>query len=128
MNRVALIGRLTKDPETRYTQEGTAIARYTLAVDRYMKQEKTADFISCVAFGKNGEFAEKYLAKGTKIAIEGSIKTGSYTNKDNQKVYTTDVWVERHEFVEKKAEGGTSSPKDEYPEGFEAITDDEMPF
>lgn len=105
MNHVTLIGRLTKDPDIRWTQgqERMCIARYTLAVDRGGKAtngEKQADFISCIAFGKSAEFAEKYLRKGTKIAIEGRIQTGSYTNKDRQKVYTTDVVINRHEFCE----------------------------
>ena len=94
MNKVILMGRLTRDPEVRYTQgeQPMAIARYSLAVDRRFARnnqegQQTADFISCVAFGKNGEFAEKYLHKGTKIAVEGRIQTGSYTNKDGVKVY-----------------------------------------
>lgn len=112
MNKVILMGRLTRDPEVRYTQGESqmAIARYTLAVDRRFNRnndENTADFISCVAFGKTGEFAEKYLRKGTKIAVTGRIQTGSYTNKDGVKVYTTDVVVEDHEFVESK--GSSSS-------------------
>lgn len=101
------MGRLTRDPEVRYSQGANgslAIARYVLAVDRKGKQEgqPTADFINCVAFGSNGEFAEKYLRKGMKIAITGRIQTGSYTNKDGVKVYTTDVVVEEHEFCESK--------------------------
>ncbi|MCR5598969.1 MAG: single-stranded DNA-binding protein [Lachnospiraceae bacterium] len=118
MNKVILIGRLTKDPNVTYSQsngESRAIARYTLAVDRgYSRNnangdQPTADFISCVAFGKTGEFVEKYLRKGTKIAVTGRIQTGSYTNKEGQKVYTTDVVVENHEFVESKnANGGGS--------------------
>ncbi len=108
MNKVILMGRLTRDPEVRYSTQGDgqmAIARYTLAVDRRFNRngdENTADFISCVAFGKTGEFAERYLRKGTKIAVTGRIQTGSYTNKDGVKVYTTDVVVEDHEFVESK--------------------------
>lgn len=104
MNRVCLCGRLTKDPDVRYTQgaEPMAIARYTLAVDRRKKDENSADFISCVAFGKSAEFAEKYLHKGIKIAVEGRIRTGSYTNKDGKKIYTTDVVVESTEFAESK--------------------------
>ena len=105
MNKVVLIGRVVKDPEVRYTQgaNSSAIARYTLAVDRRFKKEgeQNADFINCVAFGKSGEFAEKYLKKGTKIAVVGRIQTGSY-EKDGRKVYTTDVVVEEHEFVESK--------------------------
>jgi single-strand DNA-binding protein len=105
MNKVHLTGRLTRDPEVRYSQDNTAIARYALAVDRRFKKEgeAQADFINCVAFGKSGEFAEKYLRKGMKIAITGRIQTGSYTNKDGQKVYTTDIVVEEHEFCESKS-------------------------
>lgn len=111
MNKVILMGRLTRDPNVTYSNNGgdsTAVARYTLAVDRRMckdaaSYQPTADFISCVAFGKSGEFAEKYLKQGTKIAITGRIQTGSYTNKDGQKVYTTDVVVEEQEFAESKA-------------------------
>lgn len=114
MNKVILMGRLTRDPEVRYTQgeNQMAIARYTLAVDRRFNRgndENTADFISCVAFGKSGEFAEKYLRKGIKIAVTGRIQTGSYTNKDGVKVYTTEVVVEDQEFAESKnnnSEGG----------------------
>ena len=107
MNKVILMGRLARDPEVRYSQGANgsmAIARYTLAVDRKFKQEgqPTADFINCIAFGKLGEFAEKYLHKGVKITVVGRIQTGSYTNKDNQKVYTTDVVVEEQEFAESK--------------------------
>ncbi|MGI6003591.1 MAG: single-stranded DNA-binding protein [Lachnospiraceae bacterium] len=107
MNKVILMGRLTRDPMVRYSQgeKPMAVARYTLAVDRRFKREgePTADFISCVAFGKQGEFAEKYLRKGTKIAVSGRIQTGSYTNRDGVKVYTTDVIVEDQEFAESKA-------------------------
>lgn len=102
MNKVILMGRLTKDPEVRYSAEQTAIARYTLAVDRRTK-EAAADFIPCVAFGRSAEFAEKYLHKGIKIVIVGRIQTGSYTNRDGQKVYTTDVIVEEQEFAESKS-------------------------
>ena len=106
MNKVILIGRLTRDPEVRYSQgtEPLAIARYTLTVERRHKtDEQSADFISCIAFGKAGEFAEKYLKQGTKMAITGRIQTGSYTNKDGNKVYTTDVVVEEQEFAESKS-------------------------
>lgn len=111
MNKVILMGRLTRDPEVRYSQgeNATAVARYTLAVDRRFNRnndEQTADFINCVAFGRSGEFAEKYLHKGTKIAVTGRIQTGSYTNKDGVKVYTTDVVVEDHEFAESKNASG----------------------
>lgn len=122
MNHVILIGRLTRDPDVRYSQgaEPMCIARYTLAVDRRMSKaakeggEQSADFINCVAFGKSGEFAEKYLTKGTKIAVAGRIQTGSFTNKDGQKIYTTDVVVEEHEFCESRgqaAEAGQSAPQ-----------------
>lgn len=108
MNKVILMGRLTRDPEIRYAnnENNTCIANYTLAVDRRFKRqgdEQTADFIRCVAMGKGGEFAEKYLHQGTKIAVEGRIQTGSYTNKDGQKIFTTDVLVELQEFAESKA-------------------------
>lgn len=107
MNKVILMGRLTRDPEIRYAQNenGTAVARYSLAVDRRFKRdgEQDADFIGCVVFGKGAEFAEKYLAKGMKIVVTGRIQTGSYTNKEGQKVYTTDVVVEEQEFAESKA-------------------------
>lgn len=113
MNKVILMGRLTRDPEVRYSQgeQPMAIARYSLAVDRRFNRNsqdgQTADFINCVAFGRNGEFAEKYLHKGTKILAEGRIQTGSYTNKDGVKVYTTEVVVESQEFAESKnASGG----------------------
>lgn len=106
MNIVTLIGRLTKDPQVNYTQgeNPMCIAKYTLAVERRSKKggEQNADFISCVAFGKNGEFAEKYFKKGTKIAVVGHITTGSYTNKEGQKVYTTDVVIDSQEFAESK--------------------------
>lgn len=118
MNKVILMGRLTRDPEIRYAQNenNTCIANYTLAVDRRFKKqgdEQTADFIRCVAMGNGGEFAEKYLHQGTKIVVEGRIQTGSYTNKDGQKVYTTDVFVESQEFAESKSasqQNGNSQP------------------
>ena len=109
MNKVILMGRLTRDPEVRYSQgeNPLAIARYTLAVDRRQTRnnngdEQSADFISCVAFGRTGEFAERYLRKGTKIAVTGRIQTGSYTNKEGVRVYTTEVVVEEHEFAESR--------------------------
>ncbi len=101
MNSVILIGRLTKDPETRASADGKTVCRYTLAVDR---RGEGADFIQCVAFGKSAEFAEKYLAKGMKIAVMGRIQTGSYTGKDGKKVYTTDIIVSEQEFCEKKGD------------------------
>lgn len=112
MNQVILMGRLTRDPDVRYSQgsQPIAIARYTLAVDRRSRNdEQSADFISCIAFGKGAEFAEKYLQQGTKILIRGRIQTGSYTNRDGQKVYTTDVVVEEHEFAESKASASQNS-------------------
>lgn len=127
MNKVTLIGRLTRDPETRYTTGDNAvcISKYTLAVDRKGK-DQGADFISCVAFGKGGEFAEKYLRKGTKIAITGRIQTGSYTNKENKKVYTTEVVAEEHEFVEKKE---ADAPKEQETDDFTSAEDfPELPF
>ena len=105
MNKVILMGCLTRDPEVRYSQgeQATAVARYTLAVDRRGRsQENSADFIQCVAFGKAAEFAERYLHKGTKIVLTGRIQTGSYTNKDGQRVYTTDIVAEDQEFAESK--------------------------
>ncbi len=109
MNKAILIGRLTRDPDIRYTEgsQRTCIARYSLAVNRPARGEgqQTADYISCVAFGKSGEFAEKYLSKGMKIAVTGHIQTGSYTNRDGVKIYTTDVVIEQQEFCESKAAG-----------------------
>ena len=110
MNKTILMGRLTRDPEVRYSQgdNTSAVARFSLAVDRRFKKdgEQTADFINCVAFGKTAEFIEKYGHKGTKFVVEGRIQTGSYTNKDGQKVYTTDVVVEQVEFAESKNSSG----------------------
>lgn len=147
MNKVILMGRLTRDPEVRYSQgdNNLAIARYTLAVDRRFQKnsDQTADFISCVAFGKSAEFAEKYLKQGIKIAVTGRIQTGSYTNKDGVKVYTTEVVVEDQEFAESKnasqsGGGVTHSAATPHPtpsaasgEGFMDIPDgidDELPF
>lgn len=137
------MGRLTKDPDVRYSQgeKTTAVARYALAVDRKFKRdgEASADFINCIAFGKNGEFAEKYLRKGTKIVVVGRIQTGSYTNKDGQKVYTTDVVVEEHEFAESKKvssenSGNTNNLSNSFQtdkDGFMNIPDgidEEIPF
>ena len=107
MNKVILMGRLTRDPEVRYSagENALAIARYTLAVDRRFRRdgEANADFINCVSFGRTAEFAEKYFRQGLKIAVTGRIQTGSYTNKEGQKIYTTDVVVEDQEFAESKA-------------------------
>lgn len=135
MNKVILIGRLTDSPDVKYNGE-LAIARYTLAVDRRFKKEgeNGADFIRCVAFGKNGEFAEKYLAKGKKIAIEGRIQTGSYENKEGKKVYTTDIIVEHQEFTEPKSEErvipqAKPEPQPKGNEDFMQVTDDSgLPF
>lgn len=115
MNKVELVGRLTRDPEVRYTtgENANAIARFSVAVNRRFKNAEgnyDADFINCVAFGKTAEFIEKYFRKGMAIGLTGRIQTGSYTNKDGQKVYTTDVVVEETEFVESKNSGGTSAP------------------
>ena len=108
MNKVILMGRLTRDPDIRYTQgeNSMAVARFSLAVDRRRTNadgQRDADFISCVAFGRSAEFAERYLHQGTKVVATGRIQTGSYTNKDGQKVYTTDVVIEDLEFAESKA-------------------------
>ena len=151
MNKVILMGRLTRDPDVRWTQgpEQSAVARYTLAVNRRFQKEggATADFIGCVAFGRQAEFAEKYLQQGIKIAITGRIQTGSYTNREGQKVYTTDVVVEEQEFAESKnaggSNGGYSAPQHNNPapsantsdlgsaDGFMNIPDgidEELPF
>ncbi len=138
MNKIILMGRLTKDPEVRYSQgeKPMAIARYTLAVDRKFKRdgEPNADFINCIAFGKNGEFAEKYLHKGMKILIEGRWQSSSYTNKDGQKVYTNDCVVESCEFAESKNANQSERPQpmpQTDSDGFMNIPDgidSELPF
>ena len=146
MNKVFLMGRLTRDPEVRYSQgeNAMAVARYALAVDRKYNRnndEQSADFINCVAFGRNGEFAEKYLRKGTKIAATGRIQTGSYTNKDGVRVYTTEVVIEEQEFAESKNSssagnggftGGNNAPAmQDAGDGFMNIPDgidEELPF
>lgn len=134
MNTVILMGRLTKDPDFIKKQEA-AIARFTLAVDRRFKREgeQNADFINCVAFGKTAEFIEKYGRKGTKFVVEGRIQTGNYTNRDGNKVYTTDVVVESVEFAESKVTSGdnnTPAPTLADKDGFMPIpdSDDELPF
>ena len=138
MNKVILIGRLCADVEVRRTNSGKAVASYRLAVDRQFKQDgqPEADFLNCVAFGSNGEFAGKYLHKGMKIAIEGRIQTRTYDDRDGKKVYVTEIIVEHHEFCEKKAEssgncygqpsGGYSAPAQD----FEMLDDDDaqLPF
>lgn len=141
MNKVVLMGRLTRDPEVRYTQGDNpmAIARYTLAVDRRFKREgeATADFISCVTFGKLAEFAEKYFRQGLKVIASGRIQTGSYTNKEGRKVYTTDVVIEEQDFAESKGaekesnQGNASAAGQEDADGFMNIPDgidEELPF
>ncbi|MCD7866830.1 MAG: single-stranded DNA-binding protein [Clostridiales bacterium] len=121
MNKVMLMGRLTRDPEIRYSQgeSPVAIGRFTLAVDRKYKKdgEANADFVNCLSFGKTAEFAEKYFHKGIKIAITGRIQTGSYTNRDGQKVYTTDVVVEEQEFAESKAASQRNEDNSGYGSG-----------
>ena len=148
MNKVILMGRLTRAPDVRYSQNADgsmAVARYTLAVDRRRGRnsdnEQSADFISCVAFGRSGEFTEKYLHQGTKIVVTGRIQTGSYTNKDGQRVYTTDVVVEEQEFAESRAESDANranfqhqaapAPSADVGDGFMNIPDgldEELPF
>lgn len=146
MNRVILMGRLTRDPEVRYSQgeRSMAIARYTLAVDRRWRREQdgdqqTADFISCVAFDRAGEFAEKYLRQGMRILVSGRIQTGSYTNRRNERVYTTDVIVDEQEFADGKkeqgaagaAEGSGGQQASPVGDGFMNIPDeygDDLPF
>lgn len=148
MNKVILMGRLTRDPEVRYSQgdNATAIARFTLAVDRRIKRDNEAsvDYINCVSFGRSAEFAEKYFHKGTKIVIVGRIQTGSYTNKDGQKVYTTDIVIEEQNFAESKAASQQNNsgnaqnasnnqqaqqPKPQTsPDGFMSADDEGLPF
>ena len=136
MNKVCMIGRMTKNPETRYSQgeNATAVARFTLAVDRKHDRQQ-ADFIGCVAFGKTAEFIEKYFRQGSKIAVVGRIQTGNYTNREGLKVYTTDVVVEECEFCESKSSGTSEAEPQTAPQvsddGFFNIPDDiseELPF
>ena len=138
MNKAILCGRLTREPEIKTSQSGTMIARYTLAVDRRFQRDgdQTADFISCVAFGKGAEFTEKHLHQGTKVIVTGHIQTGSYTNKDGHKVYTTDVIVEDQEFAESRATSKTQEAPAPEPQtdenGFMDIPDgldqEQLPF
>lgn len=140
MNNTILMGRLVRDPETRYSsgEKSIAITRYTLAVDRRGKKkedEQTADFIPCVAFDRSGEFAEKYFKKGMKILVRGRIQTGSYTNKDGNKVYTTEVIVEEQEFAESKgaqpqnaAEGVQKTADDGFMSIPDGVEDEGLPF
>lgn len=130
MNVVVLMGRLTKDPSIRYTEDGKAIARYSLAVDRFKKGE--ADFLNCVAFGKNAEFTDKYFRKGMRVTVNGHLQTGSYTNREGQKVNTVDVIIDHQEFADGKGESkpdGVYAPTDidgfmQIPSGIE----EELPF
>ena len=141
MNKVILMGRLTRDPDMRFStgERQMSIARYTLAVDRRGRKgdngEQAADFISCVAFDRNAEFAEKYLHQGTKVVVTGRIQTGSYTNRDGQKVYTTDIIVEEQEFAESKSAGANNGfPAGDRPapaassDGFMSVDDEGLPF
>lgn len=152
MNKIILMGRLPRDPEIRYTNQGTrqmAVARYTLAVDRRVSSqakqgEQTADFISCVAFDKSAEFAEKWLHQGMKMLVTGRLQTGSYTNREGQKVYTADVVIESQEFCEKRSEGESyvphpamteaqkNTPPSQYQGGWmnapDSVDDDSLPF
>lgn len=138
MNKVILMGRLTRDAEVRYSggENSTATAKFSLAVDRRFSRNNETDFINCVAFGKTGEFLEKYGKRGTKFVVEGRIQTGSYTNKDGQKVYTTDVVVEQVEFAESKNQNADSQPQPKPmpapgADGFMNIPDgidEELPF
>ena len=137
MNKVIIIGRFTRDPEIKYTtgESATATARFSLAVNRRFKNKEgnyDADFINCVAFGKTAEFIEKYFTKGMAIGITGRIQTGSYTNKEGQKVYTTDVVVEETEFVESKNKGTSDNVPNNNANSNsdfeETVSDDEMPF
>lgn len=138
MNKAVLVGRLTRDPEVRYSQgeNATAVARYTVAVERRYKRdgEPTADFIPCVVFGRSAEFAEQYFRQGMRVSVSGRIQTGSYTNKDGVKVYTTEVIVEEQEFAESRSERGAhSAAAMESPSGdgfmnIPAGIDEELPF
>ena len=137
MNKVIIIGRFTRDPEIKYStgENATATARFSLAVNRRFKNKEgnyDADFINCVAFGKTAEFIEKYFTKGMAIGITGRIQTGSYTNKEGQKVYTTDVVVEETEFVESKNKGASDNVPNNNANSNgdfeETVSDDEMPF
>ena len=137
MNKVILMGRLTRDPEVRYSNSGTAIVNYTLAVDRNYKRdnEQSCDFLRCIGFGQTAEFAEKYFHKGIKLVVTGRIQTGSYTNREGQKVYTTDIVVESQEFAESRSASSASSQPAPAPsngsDGFMNIPDgidEELPF
>lgn len=127
MNKILLVGRMVRDPEIRYTNEGTSIAKFSIAVDRAVKkdsEQQTADFPSCVAFGKTAEFIEKYFRKGNRIGIVGRIQTGNYTDKDGKKIYTTDVVAENVEFVESRAAASAEPAKKEASNDFVQVPDD----
>lgn len=133
MNKVTIVGRLARDPEVRYSQgeNSTAISRFTVAVDRRFKREgeQEADFISCVAFGKTAEFIERYFSKGKRIGLCGRIQTGSYENKDGQKVYTTDVYVEEVEFVESANNTQNAAPtNNDFSNLSNDSIEEELPF
>lgn len=139
MNSVNLIGRLVRDPELRYSQSGTAVLRFTVAVDRKLSKDKkdeaernnqpTADFISCTAFGKTAETISQYVGKGNQLAIEGHIQTGSYENKEGQRVYTTDIIVDGFTFIDaRNKSGGDSEVQDQNYDGFFPVNNDDIPF
>ena len=131
MNSVVLIGRLTRDPEVRYTAETQlAVARFSLAIDDGYGEKKRTNFPNIVAFGKTAESCEKFISKGKLVCVQGKIQTGSYKNKEGVTVYTTDVVADRVEFLEWGDKGENSSPKTEsgIPDGFQAIEDDDIPF
>lgn len=138
MNTVILMGRLTRDPEVRYTQgeKSMAVARYTLAVDRRRTADaggQNTDFISCVAFDRAGEFAEKYFRQGQRVLVRGRIQTGSYVNRDGQKIYTTDVVILEQEFADSRRDGGSGRrPEPAQDDGFmnipDGVEDDGLPF
>lgn len=140
MNKVILMGRLARDPEVRYSQgeRSMAIARYTLAIDQRKTQQNTdpgADFINCVAFDRAGEFAEKYFRQGLRVLVSGHLQTGSYVNRDGQKVYTTDVIIESQEFADGKRDGSGNSPRsggsrsgDDFMDVPEGVEDEGLPF
>lgn len=139
MNKVILIGRLTRDIDLKYTTSGMAIGRFTLAINRKMTREKrqeaernnqpTADFIGCIAFGKTAETISQYVGKGNQLGIEGHIQTGSYENKEGQRVYTTDVIVDGFTFIDaRNKDGGDSEVQDESYDGFFPVNNDDIPF
>lgn len=139
MNKVSLIGRLTRDIELRYTNSQMAIGRFTLAINRKMSKEKrqeaernnlpTADFIGCIAFGKNAETISQYVGKGNQLGVEGHIQTGSYENKEGQRIYTTDVIVDGFTFIDSRNKtGGDNEVQDQNYDGFFPVDNDDIPF